>query len=102
MISDHAMMHSGVAIQSRLLIEGLVNTGKYQVLQLGAAKYHDDMSPQKINNDFTIIPSNGFGNKEIIDRSLLVNSQTLWLFLQMLDFLITFLKWKTKSKKSVL
>lgn len=74
MISDHAMMHSGVAIQSRLLIEGLVNTGKYQVLQLGAAKYHDDMSPQKINNDFTIIPSNGFGNKEII-RSIIASEQ---------------------------
>ena len=73
-ISDHAMMHSGVAIQSRLLIEGLANTGKYSVIQLGAAKYHENMLPQKIINDFTIIPSVGFGDKDTI-RSLLASEQ---------------------------
>ena len=74
MISDHAMMHSGVAIQSKLLIEGLINTGKYHVIQLGAARYHEDMTPQKISEDFTIIPSNGFGNKEVI-RSIIASEQ---------------------------
>ena len=70
MISDHALTPSGVGNQSKFLIEGLINTGKYQVIQLGAAKYHEDMTPQKINEDFTIIPSVGFGNKDII-RSLI-------------------------------
>ena len=74
MISDHAMMHSGVAIQSKLLIEGLINTGRYRVIQLGAARYHEDMTPQKISEDFTIIPSNGFGNKEVV-RSIIASEQ---------------------------
>ena len=37
MISDHAMSPSGVGIQSRFLIEGLIKTGKYSFIQLGAA-----------------------------------------------------------------
>ena len=69
-ISDHALTPSGVGVQSKFLIEGLIKTGKYEIIQLGAAKYHEDMSPQKISKDFTIIPSVGFGNKDII-RSLL-------------------------------
>jgi glycosyltransferase involved in cell wall biosynthesis len=73
-ISDHAMTTSGVAIQSKYLIEGLIRTGKYEVLQLGAAMYHEDMIPQKINDDFLIIPSNNFGDKDII-RSLLVSEK---------------------------
>lgn len=71
-ISDHALMPSGVGVQSKFLIEGLIKTGKYEVIQLGAAKHHEDMSPQIINEDFTIIPSVGFGNKDII-RSLLAS-----------------------------
>lgn len=73
-ISDHAMTTSGVAIQSKYLIEGLIRTGKYEVLQLGAAMYHEDMIPQRINDDFLIIPSNNFGDKDIV-RSLLVSEK---------------------------
>ena len=69
-ISDHALTPSGVGVQSKYLIEGLIKTGKYEIIQLGAAKYHEDMTPKKVNKDFTIIPSVGFGNKDII-RSLL-------------------------------
>ena len=69
-ISDHALTPSGVGVQSKYLIEGLIKTGKYEIIQLGAAKYHEDMTPQKVSEDFTIIPSVGFGNKDII-RSLL-------------------------------
>jgi len=73
-ISDHALSHSGVAIQSKYLIEGLINTGKYEIIQLGAAKYHEDMMPKRINNFFTIIPCVGFGDKDII-RSLLASEK---------------------------
>ena len=69
-ISDHALTPSGVGVQSKYLIEGLIKTGKYEIIQLGAAKYHEDMTPKKVSEDFTIIPSVGFGNKDII-RSLL-------------------------------
>ena len=74
MISDHALSTSGVAIQSKYLIEGLVNTGKYEVVQVGAARYHEDLTPQKVNKDFTILPCVGFGDKETI-RSLLVSEK---------------------------
>jgi glycosyltransferase involved in cell wall biosynthesis len=74
MISDHALTPSGVGVQSKFLIEGLIKTGKYEFIQLGAAKYHEDMSPQKINEDLTIIPSVGFGNKDIL-RSLLASEK---------------------------
>ena len=74
MISDHALTHSGVAIQSKYLIEGLLDLNKYEIIQLGAAKYHEDMRPKKVNKDFTIIPSIGFGDKEII-RSLLASEK---------------------------
>ena len=73
-ISDHALSTSGVAIQSKYLIEGLVNTGKYKVVQIGAARYHEDLTPQKVNKDFTILPCVGFGDKETI-RSLLVSEK---------------------------
>ncbi len=72
LISDCALTPSGVGVQSKFLIEGLIETGKYEIIQLGAAKYHDDMSPQKISEDFTIIPSVGFGNKDIV-RSLIAS-----------------------------
>ena len=71
-ISDHALTPSGVGVQSRFLIEGLISTGKYKFVQLGAAAYHENMTPQKINEDFIIIPSVGFGNKDVI-RSLLAS-----------------------------
>lgn len=74
LISDHALTPSGVGIQSKFLIEGLLKTKKYKIIQLGAAKYHEDMSPNKINEDFTIIPSVGFGNKDIV-RSLIASEK---------------------------
>jgi len=73
-ISDHALSHSGVAIQSKYLIEGLINTEKYEIIQLGAAKYHEDMTPKRINKFFTIIPCIGFGDKDTI-RSLLASEK---------------------------
>ena len=74
MISDHALSTSGVAIQSKYLIEGLIKTEKYKIIQLGAAMYHDNMTPQKLSDDFTIIPCNSFGDKDIV-RSLLVSEK---------------------------
>ena len=72
LISDHAKTNTGVAVQSNYLVQGLIATGKYQVVQLGAAVYHEDYSTQKISEDFSIIPINGFGDKDTI-RSMLVS-----------------------------
>ncbi len=74
LISDHLMMNSGVAVQSKHLVDGLINTGKYKFIQIGAAKSHLDYSPVKVNEDLIIIPFQGFGNKDVI-RSLLVTEK---------------------------
>jgi len=74
MISDHLLTHSGVAIQSKYLVDGLIKTGKYQIIQLGAAVKHKSYDPIKLNEDLIVIPIDGFGNKKII-RSLLVSEK---------------------------
>ena len=74
MISDHALTTSGVATQSRHLIEGLLKTNQYQVIQLGAAVRHENYNIVKLSDDFLIKPIDGFGNKEMI-RGLLISEK---------------------------
>ena len=74
MISDHALTTSGVATQSRHLIEGLIKTNQYQIIQLGAAVRHENYNIIKISDDFLIKPIDGFGNKEMI-RGLLITEK---------------------------
>lgn len=71
-ISDHALYSSGVATQTKYLIQGLVKTGQFKFLQLGAAIKHENLSQIKVNDDFIIIPINGFGDKKLI-RSVLMD-----------------------------
>ena len=80
-ISDHAMSHSGVATQSLHLIEGLLKTEKYEVVQIGAAIYHSCYDTRIINKSFKVIPCNGFGSKTLIKKTLEVEKP---------DFLIIF------------
>ena len=72
LISDHALSNTGVATQSKHLVDGLTKLGKYEIVQLGAAIYHDSYDLVKVSDDFTIIPVNGFGDKDTI-RSMLVS-----------------------------
>ena len=64
MLSDHALSTSGVGVQSRFLINGLVDTGKYTFRQFGAAVKHQDYRVKKVSDDFIIKPTDGFGNRE--------------------------------------
>lgn len=73
-ISDHALSPSGVGVQSNLLIRGLIKTGKYSFIQLGAAVKHYDLRTVKISDDFYIKPIEGFGNPNLI-RSILLNEK---------------------------
>jgi len=66
MISDHALSTSGVGVQSRFLITGLVEKGEWSVRQLGAAIKHADYSTIKVNDDFIIKPIDGFGNRDML------------------------------------
>jgi glycosyltransferase involved in cell wall biosynthesis len=74
LISDHILSPSGVGIQSKYLVDGLINMGKYKFIQIGGAKDHKDYTPIKLNDDLVIIPTKGFGSKDMI-RSLLVTEK---------------------------
>lgn len=74
LISDHALSASGVGVQSKYLIEGLLKYNKYSFIQLGAAIKHNDYETVKINHDFYIKPIDGFGNPDLM-RSIILNEQ---------------------------
>jgi len=72
MLSDHPLATSGVATQSRWLIEGLINTGRYTFRCLGAAVKHDSYDVVKVNDDLIIKPIDGFGNQNMLRMILAV------------------------------
>ena len=72
-ISDHPLMPSGVATQTKYFIEGLLKSGKFQVISLGGAIKHQNYQPvrtEEFGEDWTIFPVDGFGDPNII-RSLI-------------------------------
>lgn len=71
MLCDHPLHPSGVGIQSKLLIDGLIATGKYSFRVLGGAIKHGDYNTIKVNEDFYVKPVDGFGNKQMIHQLLL-------------------------------
>lgn len=73
-ISDHQLAPSGVGVQSKMLIEGLIATGKYTFRCLGGAIKHQDYRTIKVNDDFLIKPVDGFGTKEMV-RELLISEK---------------------------
>ena len=73
-ISDHACSPSGVGVQTKFLIEGLLKKGDLKFIQLGAAIKHQNYDVKKINDNFLIKPIDGFGSPELI-RSVLVNEK---------------------------
>ncbi len=79
MLSDHALSTSGVGVQSRFLINGLVDTGKYTFRQFGAAMKHSDYSVNKISEDFIIKPTDGFGNPDMLRLALATENPDLIL-----------------------
>ena len=84
MLSDHALSTSGVGTQSRFLINGLVNTGKYTVRQFGAAMKHEDYRVSKVNEDFIIKPTDGFGNPDMIRLALASEKPDIILILSLI------------------
>ena len=72
-ISDHPLVPSGVGLQTRYIIEGLLRTKKYQFRSLGGAIQHNDYRPQKLQeyeDDWVILPVNGYGNEQLLRQIL--------------------------------
>jgi len=81
-ISDLPLSPSGVANQTRNMIEGLLKTGKYQFVSLGGAIKHRDYKPIKTEEwgeDWVMYPVDGYGNANIV-RDFLRNFKpdVLW------------------------
>jgi len=70
MLSDHALSTSGVGVQSRHLINGLVEKGDWTVRQFGAAIKHNNYDVVQVNPDFIVKPVDGFGTVDLIRQTL--------------------------------
>jgi glycosyltransferase involved in cell wall biosynthesis len=79
MISDHQLSTSGVGVQSRYLIQGLIATGRYKFVCYGGALRHDSMDLVKVNDDFIIKPTNGFGTTNEIRQVLAIEKPDMML-----------------------
>tara|TARA_Y100000592_G_scaffold82741_1_gene131758 strand:- start:549 stop:1793 length:1245 start_codon:yes stop_codon:yes gene_type:complete len=69
-LSDHALSTSGVGVQSRHLINGLVAKGKWSVRQFGAAIKHNNYDTVQVNPDFIIKPVDGFGTVDMLRQAI--------------------------------
>jgi hypothetical protein len=68
-ISDHPLSPSGVATQTKYMIEALLSTGRYRVISLGGAVKHNKYEPHYVDphgEDWIIFPVDGYGEPDII------------------------------------
>ncbi len=68
-ISDHPLLPSGVGIQTKQVIQALLETGRYEVVSLGGAIQHPDYTPtrtQEWGDKWTIYPVDGYGDQNMI------------------------------------
>jgi glycosyltransferase involved in cell wall biosynthesis len=79
-LSDHPLAPSGVGVQARFLIDGLIKTGQWSFRCLGGAMKHAKYDTVAVNPDFIVKPVDGFGSKELI-RQLLITEQPDAIFL---------------------
>jgi glycosyltransferase involved in cell wall biosynthesis len=79
MLSDHPLSTSGVGTQSRWLIQGLIATGKYTFRCFGGAVRHDNYDIVKVNDDFIIKPTNGYGDKNLLRMTLAIEKPDVLL-----------------------
>jgi len=72
-LSDHPLSPSGVGTQTRYVCEALLKSGRFSIISLGGAMKHQDYTPKMVdpyNEDWKIIPVDGYGTPEMI-RSVL-------------------------------
>jgi len=81
-ISDVPFSPSGVAGQTKYMIEALLRTGKYRFISLGGAIKHREYKPirtEEWGDDWVVFPVDGYGTQEIL-RSIIRNHKpdALW------------------------
>lgn len=75
-LSDHPLVPSGVGIQARYVIEGLLRTKEFSFFCLGGAIKHPDYRPQVVSPElygddgWIIQPVDGHGSKDQLRRCL--------------------------------
>lgn len=79
-LADHIFGTSGVGVQARFLINGLLKTGKYSFRVLGGAIKHENYNVVAVSDDLMVLPVDGFGTKEQL-RQILITEQPDALFL---------------------
>ncbi|MCS5550312.1 MAG: glycosyltransferase [Gammaproteobacteria bacterium] len=62
-ISDHPLLPSGVGTQTKYFIEALINSGKFEVFSLGGAIKHPNYNLMTVNENWKILPVDGYGDK---------------------------------------
>lgn len=68
-ISDNPLATSGVALQTKYMIEEMLKTGKYSFVSLGGAVHSPEKRPiitEEFKEDWIIYPVDGFGSQEIV------------------------------------
>jgi len=72
-ISDHPLLPSGVATQTKYMIEALLASDKFEVISLGGAVKHNNYDPIKVegyDGRWHIVPVDGYGDEARIRRFL--------------------------------
>jgi len=72
-LADSPLAPSGVGTQTRYMIEGLLQTGRFQFVCFGGAIRHPDYKPirtEEYGDDWLIYPVDGYGTQEQV-RALL-------------------------------
>jgi len=68
-LGDHPLSPSGVGTQTKYICQGLLDTGNFSILSLGGAVKHKDYRQVQVepyDNDWRIIPIDGYGTPEMI------------------------------------
>ena len=89
-LADHPLSTSGVGIQARYLLNGLLETGEYQIRCFGAAVKHSDYTTINVPpppgakwqlDDFIVKPIDGFGDTNLLRQALAIEKpDALFLF----------------------
>ena len=82
-LSDHPLSPSGVGTQTKYMIEGMLETGRYEFISFGGAMKHNDYTPGKTDrwgDDWVIFPVDGYGTQDQLRSALRqFRPDILWL-----------------------